>query len=60
MVYYVRLKYISLNCFDILTQEMILSRNDSSLFRIMSVPSMNLVGHMFTIIAIQVAQKRAR
>ena len=32
MVYYVRLKSISLNCFDILTQEMIFSRNDSSLF----------------------------
>ena len=32
MVDYVRLKSISLNCFDTLTQEMILSRNDSSLF----------------------------
>ena len=32
IVCYVRLKSISLNCFDILTQEMIFSRNDSSLF----------------------------
>ena len=32
MVYYVRFKSVSLNCFDILTQEMIFSINDSSLF----------------------------
>ena len=32
IVCYVKLKSILLNCFDILMQEMIFSRNDSSLF----------------------------